>query len=135
MLFFLGLIKEHFQGILGTWPETSFSEPKLPLLHINIPTDPSNPLPSSKRGKASVRQLISLLQNSDHFNFDLTKEKEKFNKLVNTWGTSQIHVSAFVYVRCGLNCIQAALENNKQDTESSYTSKYSKKELAKLLFT
>ncbi|KAF8220225.1 hypothetical protein L208DRAFT_1335077, partial [Tricholoma matsutake] len=53
---FLGLIKEHFQGILGYYPQRTTHPTPSPHadIHINIPPDPTNPLPDAKGPRTSI---------------------------------------------------------------------------------
>lgn len=99
---FLGLIKEHFQGILGT--ESLESAPRLqPTLHIDITPSSSNPLPETKPARAGIRSLVRILQSP----LDFTSETEslKFQKLVGQLAGYQIHVASLVYVGHAVGCL------------------------------
>lgn len=126
---FLGLIKEHFQGILGYQPKTKVTDAKVkaakvkaatsedrPVLNITIPEDPTNPPPSEKNARASVRRLISWLQQP--LNFDEAKREESYATTLTQWGgpKSKVHISAFVYVGRGLGCLPSTIEPTGRDT-------------------
>jgi hypothetical protein len=126
---FLGLIKEHFQGILGYYPPRTTHPTPAPRvdIHINIPPDPTNPLPDAKGPRASIRRLISWLEEPFEFTDESSKE---FKAVTDKWGKSTIHVAAFVYVGRGLNCLPQTLDSTGQDTKFPLTKKLSKKGLA-----
>ena len=126
---FLGLIKEHFQGILGYYPPNTAHPSLAPRadIHINISSDPTNPLPDGKEVRASVRRLISWLEEP----FKFTDENsDKFKSVVKKWGKSNIHVVAFVYVGRGLNCLPQTLDSTGRNTALPFAKKLSKTDLA-----
>jgi hypothetical protein len=128
---FLGLIKEHFQGILGYYPPGNAHPSPVPHadIHINIPPDPTNPLPDAKEPRASIRKLISWLEEPFKFGDEPESSKE-FESVVKKWGKSTIHVAAFVYLVRGLNCLPQTLDSTGCDTVLPFAKKLSKKDLA-----
>lgn len=126
---FLGLIKEHFQGILGYRKVT----PKTPLpafsettIRINIMDDPTNPVPNEKKTRSSVRKLVAFLEQPMDFD---SSDQTSFDAAVNKLGKSTVHVAAFVHVGRGIGCLPSTLEANGVDTNVS--KRLSKKELAR----
>lgn len=130
---FLGLIKEHFQGILG-YRKSSPSAPMGPS-SLRIPaTDlPTNPLPKEKAPRASVRRLISWLEPLALGDFS----QVDFDALVVKWGKSSIHVVAFVYVGRLVGCLPPTMGNDGRDRDPTlpFARKMTKTDLAKALLT
>lgn len=126
---FLGLIKEHFQGILGYYPPNTAHPSPAPHadIHINISSDPTNPLPDGKEVRASVRRLISWLE--EPFKF-MDENSDEFKSAVKKWGKSNIHIAAFVYVGHGLNCLPQTLDSTGRNTALPFAKKLSKTDLA-----
>lgn len=101
---FLGLIREHFQKILGGQVTVAQRE-----LSIIIRSDQSNPLPTKKGAKASVRRLVRLLERPLNFKRDkplddkAEKKDEEFQATVKHWAKDQ--KDALIYVARGLGCL------------------------------
>jgi hypothetical protein len=132
---FLGLIKEHFQGILGYYPPGSKYRPKAVThadIHINIPLDPLNPPPEGKKTLASVRKLIRWLEEPLDFN---DEGSAGFKSKAEKWGKSSVHIPAFVYVGRGLGCLPSTMDLTGRDAASQTRTKPSKFDLAKRVLT
>jgi hypothetical protein len=124
---FLGLIKEHFQGILG-YQKGSLRSEGSPTVNLGIVvTDtPENPLPSAKTPRASVRRLVSWLEQPMDFS-----DQDALDKIATTWGKSTVHVAAFVYVGRLVGCISSTMGSNGIDTALPFSKKASKRDLAR----
>lgn len=132
---FLGLIKEHFQGILGYRKPSSLSSPSDPLskaLKIDITDTPSNPLPVEKAPRASVRRLVSWLEQPMEL-----EDQANFDAKVTEWGKSNVHVAAFVYVGHLVGCLSPATNRSGYNDSLPFSrkKKYSKKDLADILLS
>lgn len=129
----LGLIKEHFRYILG-YKKTASKTP-LPAfssatMRVNISQDPSNPVPDPKAQRASVRKLVTWLEQPLEFD---PNEQASFDAIVKKWGKSTIHVAAFVYVGRGVGCLPDSMGSNGFD--DAIRKKSSKKDLAERLLS
>jgi hypothetical protein len=127
---FLGLIKEHFQNILGykkTTPKTPLPAFSPDTIRINIKEDPTNPVPQEKAQRSSVRKLVSLLEQLLAFD---RNDQASFDALVQKWAKSSIHVIAFVHVGRGIGCLPSTMGITGIDTGNPSSKKCSKKLLA-----
>jgi hypothetical protein len=132
---FLGLIKEHFQGILGYYPPDSRTHPKeldVADIRIKVPPDETNPLPDGKKALESVRGLIRRLEEPIAFR---DEDSQEFKNTVTSWGKSKIHVSAFVYVGRGIGCFPPTMDSQGRDSALRLNNKASKTLLAKGLLS
>lgn len=129
---FLGLIKEHFQGILGYKKGSSTAPPPASPTgpRIIVTNTPENPLPTEKAPQASVRRLISWLEQDIEFS-----DQESFDELTLQWGKSNVHVSAFIYVGCLVGCLPRTMTSTGIDTALPFPKKASKKDLARAVLT
>ena len=102
---FLGLIKEHFQNILGYRPKPKTRLNGESSLSIIITPTENNPLPSDPNVKASIRKIVAFLKRPCD-----NKSGESLNEVRTKLGgpKSRIHREAFLYVARGLNCINKA---------------------------
>lgn len=123
---FLGLIKEHFQGILGYRPDDRSTRPPAPALRIKIPNDLSNPVSTEKHQRSTVKKLITWLESP----MDLD-DSHIFDVLCTKWGKSDVHLSSFVYVGRGVGCISSDITSEGRDINTGQ--RWPKKKLAKLL--
>lgn len=133
---FLGLIKEHFQGILGYRRQNDASRAAAlnaaASLQITIPLDPTNPLPDGKTQKASIRKITKLLQAPLHFD---KNNKEAFAAAITRWSGPGFLVAALVYIGRGVGCLPPTVQSNGRDTDLPHNRKMSKKELAERLLS
>jgi hypothetical protein len=123
---FLGVIKEHFQNILGNRPKSKV-KPKFPItsIHIQFPNDPTNPVPKEKPARASVRRLMKWLE--EPLEDSKPAAREAVEKLC------KAHVVSLVYVGRGVGCLPHTVDQTGCDTIDSKKRKMSKLELAKKL--
>lgn len=135
---FLGVIKEHFQGVLGYQKPGSKTSSKIPLpfssgsIRVNIVEDATNPIPDEKAQRSSIRKLVNRLERP--LEFDLEDQK-CFDAEVEEWGKSSIHVSAFVYVGRGIGCLPSTMDNKGVDQGNLPLKKASKRYLARQLLS
>lgn len=119
---FLGLIKEHFQNILGhgkSKKDLQGTADSFSVLDINISsTDPENPPPEKKEQLSGVKRLIACLQkpltpgsSMEQALKDLIDEMMKSNR---------VQVPAFVYVGKGLGCLPRSLSTTGKDGSRKY---------------
>ncbi|KAG6883190.1 hypothetical protein C0993_007462 [Termitomyces sp. T159_Od127] len=111
---FLGLIKEHFQGVLGYNPSgqpyydlNSGKE----LFHIDLPESPYNPLPTTFEEQSSVWKIIAWLQTP--FDFDQS-DHVAMKQTVKRW--SNVHLASLIYVAKGLGCVSMTVDTKGKDT-------------------
>ena len=100
---FLGLIKEHFQNVLGYFPPGSKKTPKRKppqaptnTIQINIVPTEDNPLPDEDVSRKSIRKLINYLT------APLDADQTRQAALEKKWCTG-VNKPALVYVARGLN--------------------------------
>ena len=114
---FLGLIKEHFQGILGfRAKEAKQAESRMkppPAIVMEIPPDPRNPEPQEEKHVAGVHKLILCLEapmrdRSPAFRDELTKR----------WARN-FHLAALLYVGHGIKCLPMTLDSTGRDSAKS----------------
>ena len=128
---FLGIIKEHFQSILGNRPKPKVkSKPSTTSIHIQIPEDMMNPVPKEKTARASVRRLMKWLEEPLEQDSKKPAAREALEKL---WSGSKVHVVSLVYVGRGVGCLPLTMDQKGCDTVDSKRRKMSKLELAKKL--
>ncbi|PPQ79206.1 hypothetical protein CVT26_000557 [Gymnopilus dilepis] len=113
---FLGLIKEHFQNILGYNPRQKSTESDIPRtgLVIDIPDDPRNPLPEGKHAKTGIRRLLQWL--AEPFSFD-ENDAGAFEEVVKMWSGNRISLSALEYVARGVGCM--SMDSERESNHDS----------------
>jgi hypothetical protein len=129
---FLGLIKEHFQGILGFRPkEAKQAGDRIkppPAIVVEIPPDPRNPEPEEEKYVAGVHKLISCLEarlrdRSPAFHDELTKRFAR-----------NFHLATLLYVGRGTKCLPMTLDSSGRDSaKPPGEKKMNKMDIASLL--
>ncbi|KAG5335385.1 hypothetical protein C0989_001265 [Termitomyces sp. Mn162] len=118
---FLGLIKEHFHGVLGYKPSAqlwSQTNPGEVLLCVDIPESPSNPLPTTPQEQSSVHKLIVWLETPLDF---AQTDRATVKQTVKQW--SNVYIASLIYVAKGVGCISLTVDAKGKDAALQLLSK------------
>lgn len=111
---FLGLVKEHFLGVLGYNPSARLRgqpNPGEELLHVKISESRENPLPTTHQEQSSVRKLTMWLKTP----FDYDKNDHiAIKQTVKRW--SNVHLASLIYVAKAVGCIPLTVDAKGKDT-------------------
>lgn len=128
---FLGLIKEHFQNILGYGKaKKDLPDTTIGLIDVDILPSDDNPVPIKKTEKASVRRLTTWLKAP--IDFDPSSETA-IHDAASRWKGSRAHTSALIYVAKGVGCMPLTTPEQGGDHANVRPKRLTKYELAKRL--
>lgn len=125
---FLGLIKEHFQGVLGyRRQDAPTSVPGS--LNFIIPVDASNPLPEAKSAKQAIRRLLRWL--NQPLDFD-EMGGPAASTTIARWSGPGVAMASLTYVANGLGCYPAEKTITRDGAQSVHL-RPTKKDLAECI--
>jgi len=138
---FLGLIKEHFQNILGYRPKKKTGQDDDEddasyAYAFDIHPSDSNPMPQSKRAKAAIKRLVKFIRSGITFSKDDIPE---FEKELERWHTKDIQLQSLVFVAKAVGCIPEHIQPNGRDpttlNDQGKPTKLSRSQLARTLLS
>lgn len=109
---FLGLIKEHFQGVLGYNPSNRLHghQTLLESLRVEISDSPQNPIPAAPQEQTSVRKIIRWMETPIEFD---QNDHIALKQTVKRW--SNAHLASLIYVAKGIGCIPMTVDAQGKD--------------------
>lgn len=122
---YLGLVKEHFQKILGYRQKGKPSSIAPGSINIDIPVRPGNPMPQGKRQKEGIRKVVRILQSPLDF-----EDREAISDA--TEALLKPQVAALIYVALSLGCLPNATKTVTRG-KRTYTVKLKKEDIVPAL--
>lgn len=120
---FLGLIKEHFQNILGYGKSKKDLENiagSCAAVVIDIdPNNPGNPPPEKPDERSGVKKLVSDLQKPLEHGRSVEETLDKMVKLLTR--DSNVRRTSYIYVGKGLGCLPLSMNSSGKIGKKSYT--------------
>ncbi|KAG6895792.1 hypothetical protein C0992_012533 [Termitomyces sp. T32_za158] len=110
---FLGLVKEHFLGVLGYDPFTRLwgqPNPGKESLHVKILETPDNPLPTTPQEQSSVCKITAWLKTPIDFD---DNDHIAIKQTVKRW--SNAHLALLIYIAKGIGCILLTVHAKGKD--------------------